>query len=116
MSEQINSIEPISSFRLMHGARQERSALMAAYLRSGAAYIATSLGGYVRYFAELARRLAHELYLRNATRTLQQSDDHILADIGLRRGEIEYAVRNGRLVGARNTVAMRTRRNSRHAA
>jgi len=89
---------------------------MAAYQRSGTAYIATSLDGYVRYFAELARRLANELYSRNATRTLQQCDDHILADIGLRRGEIDYAVRNGRLARARNTVAMQARRNPRHAA
>jgi len=77
MSDQTNSIEPISSFRLMHWACQGHSALMAAYQRSGTAYIATSLDGYVRYFAELARRLANELYSRNATRTLQQCDDHI---------------------------------------
>ena len=116
MSDQTNSIEPISSFRLMHWACQGHSALMAAYQRSGTAYIATSLDGYVRYFAELARRLANELYSRNATRTLQQCDDHILADIGLRRGEIDYAVRNGRLARARNTVAVQARRNPRHAA
>jgi uncharacterized protein YjiS (DUF1127 family) len=39
-----------------------------------------------------------------------------LADIGLRRGEIDYAVRNGRLARARNTVAVQARRNPRHAA
>src|SRR5262249_44716600 len=32
-----------------------------------------------------------------------------LADIGLRRGEIDYAVRNGRLARARNTVAVQAR-------
>jgi uncharacterized protein YjiS (DUF1127 family) len=35
--------------------------------------------------------------VRNAIRTLQQFDDRILADIGLRRVEVEHAVRNGRL-------------------
>jgi len=55
--------------------------------------------------------------LRNVTRTLQQFDDHILADIGLRRGEIEYAVRNGRgRLAARKTMANRTRRRPRHVA
>ena len=112
MPEQTNPSQPISSYQLVRWARQERSALMAAYLRSAAAYLAASLGGYVRYFGELARRLTHELYLRNATRTLQQLDDRILADIGLRRGEIEHVVRNGRLARARKTIPMRT--HSRH--
>ena len=58
---------------------------------------ATALRGCVRYFGKLAGRVARELYLRNATRTLQQFDDRILADVGLRRAEIEHAVRNGRL-------------------
>jgi uncharacterized protein YjiS (DUF1127 family) len=60
-------------------------------------YLATALRDCVRYFGKLASRAARELYLRNATRTLQQFDDRILADIGLRRAEIEHAVRNGRL-------------------
>ena len=115
MSEYTNSIEPMSSYQLMRWARRERSALVAAYMRSAAFHLATSLGVYVQYFGKLARRLAHELYLRNAARTLQQFDDCILADIGLRRGEIEQAVRNGRL-GARKTVASRIQRKPRHAA
>jgi len=115
MSEQTNPIETMSSYQLMRWARQERSTLMAAYVRSAAFHLTTSLAGYVQYFGKLARRLAHELYLRNAARALQQFDDHILADIGLRRGEIEHAVRNGRL-GARKTVANRIQRKPRHAA
>jgi hypothetical protein len=59
-------------------------------------YLAIALRDCVRYLGKLARRAARELYLRNATRTLQQFDDRILA-IGLRRAEIEHAVRNGRL-------------------
>jgi uncharacterized protein YjiS (DUF1127 family) len=93
MSGPTKPIEKISSYQLMRWARQERSALMASYLKN----VAILLGDCVRYFGKLARRAAHELYLRNATRTLQQFDDHVLADIGLRRAEIEHAVRNGRL-------------------
>jgi uncharacterized protein YjiS (DUF1127 family) len=115
MSEQTNPIEPMSSHQLMRWARQERSALMAQYVRSAAFHLTSSLGSYLRYFAKLARRLSYELYLRNVTRTLQQFDEHILADIGLRRGEIEYAVRNGRSrLAARKTMA--ARRTPRHVA
>jgi uncharacterized protein YjiS (DUF1127 family) len=94
MSGQTNPIEPMSSYQLRRWARQERSVLMASYLQSVAIYLATDC---VRYLGKLARRAAHELYLRHATQTLQQFDDRILADIGLRRAEIEHAVRNGRL-------------------
>ena len=45
MPEQTNPSQPISSYQLVRWARQERSALMAAYLRSAAAYLAASLGG-----------------------------------------------------------------------
>ena len=81
---------------------------MASYLQRAAIGIAASLGDCVRYFGKLVRGAAHELYLRNATRTLQQFDDRILADIGLRRAEIEHAVRNGRLA-TRKTVVSRMR-------
>jgi len=117
MSEQTNPIEPMSSYQLMRWARQERSALMADYLRSAAFQLPSSLGSYLRYFSKLARRLSRELYLRSVTRTLQQFDDRILADIGLRRGEIENAVRNGRgRLAASKTVANRIRRTPHHAA
>jgi len=117
MSEQNNPIEPMSSDQLMRWARQERNALMAEYVRSAVFHLTSSLGSSLRYFAKLARRLSYELYLRNVTRTLQHFDDHILADIGLRRGEIAYAVRNGRgRLAARKTMANRTRRTPRHVA
>jgi len=46
---------------------------------------------------------------------LQQFDDRILADIGLRRAEIEHAVRNGRLA-MQKMVSNRKRDQRRHAA
>jgi uncharacterized protein YjiS (DUF1127 family) len=114
MSELTNPIGTISS-QLMRWARQARTALMASCLQSVAIYLATSLGDCARYFGKLARRAAHELYLQNATRTLQQFDDRILADIGLRRAEIEHAVRNGRSA-MQKTVPNRQRSQQRHAA
>ena len=96
MSQQTNPIELASSTQLMRWARRERTALMASYLQRVAIGIAASLRDCVQYFGKLVRGAAHELYLRNATRTLQQFDDRILADIGLRRAETEHAVRNGR--------------------
>jgi uncharacterized protein YjiS (DUF1127 family) len=104
----------MSSYQLRRWARQERSALMASYLQSVAIYLATSLADCVRYLGKLARA-AHELYLRHATQTLQQFDDRILADIGLRRAEIEHAVRNGRLA-TQKMVSNRKRGQRRHAA
>ena len=71
-------------------------------------YLMTALRDCVRYSAKLANRAAREVYLRNATRTLQQFDDRILADIGLRRAEIEHAVRNGRMATRRTFPKLRS--------
>ena len=113
MSRQTSPVEPMSSYQLMRWARRECAGVMASCLQRAATHVAVSFR--VRYFANLARRAAHELYLWNAARTLQQFDDRILADIGLRRAEIKHAVRNGRLV-AHKTVANRIRSERRHAA
>src|SRR5262245_14357553 len=115
MSRQTNPIEPMSSYELMRWARRARTELMASYLQSATIYVTAALEDCVRYFGKFARRAAHELYLRNAARTLRQFDDRILADIGLRRAEIEYAVRNGRLA-AQKKVTNRMRNQQRHAA
>jgi uncharacterized protein YjiS (DUF1127 family) len=115
MSEPTNPTETISSYHLIRWAHQARAALMAHYLRSAAIYLATSLEDCMRYFGKLVRRLAHELYLRSATRTLQQFDERTLADIGLRRAEIEHAVRNGRLA-TQKIVPKRMRSQQRQAA
>ena len=115
MARQVNSIEPMSSYELVCWARQERSALLASSLHSAVIYVAILLSGFARYFVKLVRGTAHELYLRNAARTLQQFDDRLLSDIGLRRAEIEHAVRNGRLA-VRKTVANRPDNQHRRAA
>jgi uncharacterized protein YjiS (DUF1127 family) len=107
MFEQPNPVERPSSYQLTRWARRERSALMAVYLRSAASFIAASLRGYTQNIGEFARRVAHEQYVRNAVRILRQFDDRALADIGLRRGDIEYVVRNGRAASARKTLTRR---------
>jgi uncharacterized protein YjiS (DUF1127 family) len=114
MSEQIKPIERMSSYQLMRWARQEHNALLASCMRNAALFLSNSLEVYVRYSGKLVRRLAHEVYVRNATRTLQQFDDRILADIGVRRGEIEHAVRKGR--SARSTVVNRSQHKQCYAA
>jgi uncharacterized protein YjiS (DUF1127 family) len=115
MSEPTNPMATISSYQLIRWARQARIALIAHCLQSAAIYLATSLGDCMRYFGKLVRRAAHELYLRSATRTLQQFDERTLADIGLHRAEIEHAVRNGRLA-TQKMVPKRMRSQQRHAA
>jgi len=112
MSRQTSPVEPMSSYQLMRWARRECAGVMASCLQRAATHVAVSFR--VRYFANLARRAAHELYLWNAARTLQQFDDRILADIGLRRAEIKHAVRNGRF--ARLKTPNRMMSQQRHAA
>ena len=114
MSRQTSPVEPMSSYQLMRWARRERAEVMASCLQSAATHVAVSFRDCVRYFANLTRRAAHELYLWNAARTLQQFDDRILADIGLRRAEIKHAVRNGRF--ARLKTPNRMMSQQRHAA
>jgi uncharacterized protein YjiS (DUF1127 family) len=115
MFEQLNPIERPSSHQLMRWARQERSALMAVYLRRAVVFIAVSLRRSINV-GEFARRVAHKQYVRNAVRILRQFDDRALADIGMRRGDIESVVRNGRPASTRKTAVARARRKPRIAA
>jgi uncharacterized protein YjiS (DUF1127 family) len=55
-----------------------------------------SLAVAARGLAWLIAGIANELRLRRDMRQLAAMDDHMLKDIGLRRGEIEYCVRYGR--------------------
>jgi uncharacterized protein YjiS (DUF1127 family) len=68
--------------------------------------IKACMRGTLRGFAEwlrvlgvlsirLARDLAAKRLLRSIIRELHQLDDRMLADIGITRGEVESAVRNG---------------------
>ena len=92
----ISNSVPLSSF--LQSERQTRS--QRSFL------ISTCIHGTMRRFADwfrflglwtlqLARHLAVERLVHNAIRELDQLDDRTLADIGITRGEIETAVRNG---------------------
>jgi uncharacterized protein YjiS (DUF1127 family) len=92
----ISNSVPLSSF--LQAERQTRS--QRSFL------IRTCIHGTMRRFADwfrflglwtlqLARHLAVERLVHNAIRELDQLDDRTLADIGITRGEIETAVRNG---------------------
>jgi uncharacterized protein YjiS (DUF1127 family) len=54
------------------------------------------LAAAIRGVALLIGAIANELRIRRDMRRLGTMDDHMLEDIGLRRGEIEYCVRYGR--------------------
>jgi uncharacterized protein YjiS (DUF1127 family) len=85
-----------SSFELARQAHRERSLLMRAYLQIAVRAIARSILGLARRCARLVQQLVTEFRYRSDIRTLRQFDDRALADIGLHRNQIEYAVRQGR--------------------
>ena len=59
-------------------------------------------GSLVTTLKRLADWIGAEWRLRRSIETLRSSDDRMLADIGLTRGSIEYAVRYGRLPSRAN--------------
>ena len=68
-----------------HAPRQRQATIFDACLAAAARGLALLIGA-----------LANELRIRRDMRQLAAMDDHMLKDIGLRRGEIEYCVRYGR--------------------
>ena len=95
MSERVHTI-PLSSF--IEGerrARIKRTLVMEACLRG----TLHTFSEWLRVFAVGSTRVLHDLAarrcLRRAIRELHRLDDRVLADIGVTRGEIESAVREG---------------------
>jgi uncharacterized protein YjiS (DUF1127 family) len=97
MIERTNSV-PLSSFFQGEQQTQTKRSLV----------IKASMSGTMRTFAEwlrvlalrsigLVRDLAAKRILRRAIREPHQLDDRTLADLGVTRGKIESAVRNGLL-------------------
>jgi uncharacterized protein YjiS (DUF1127 family) len=91
MTVKDNSSPPISSFELQRLASIERNLAIAACTRA----ITKWLRMLVLRSMRLARDLAAERRQRSAIRALERLDDRMLKDIGVRRCEIEFAVRNG---------------------
>jgi uncharacterized protein YjiS (DUF1127 family) len=110
MNKLDNHIRQFSYFELERQARIERSLAISAFLRD----VLWALARWVRVLAlrgvRLARRLAAERSRRRAAFELQQFDDRALADMGLKRGEIEFAVRNGRPRRLTQTAEIRPER------
>jgi len=92
--------------------RLERSLAFRAFVRD----VSYACARWVRILAlggvRLVRSLAAERRRRKAIFELQRFDDRSLADMGVRRGEIESAVRNGRPRRLAPTAQMRPEQQS----
>ena len=95
MTVKDNSSPPISSFELQRLAAIERNLAIAACTRAAMRATTKWLRMLVLRSIKMARGLAAERHQRRAIRALEQLDDHMLKDIGVRRCEIKFAVRNG---------------------
>jgi uncharacterized protein YjiS (DUF1127 family) len=84
-----------SSFEIERAVRRARNLAIGAAIGRAASGVAGWLRFAVRRSARLARYWAAERLRRKAVRALDQLDDRTLADIGVRRCEIEFAVRHG---------------------
>ena len=95
MFDRNNSL-PLSLF--LQAERQARldSLVIKACKRGTMSGLAEWLSALGTWGTRLARNLADEWLLRSAIRELHQVDDRTLADIGITRCGIEYAVRRGR--------------------
>lgn len=89
------SSPPISSFEFQRQASIERQRVIAAGTRAAMRAITKWLRRLVLRSRQMARDLAAERRHRRAVRELDRLDDRALKDIGVRRCEIEFAVRNG---------------------
>jgi uncharacterized protein YjiS (DUF1127 family) len=91
-----NNPVPLSSFvQAERLARVERGLVIKACMRGTMRRFAEWLRVLSVLSIRLARDLAAKRLLRSAIRELHQLDDRKLADIGITRGEIESALRNG---------------------
>jgi uncharacterized protein YjiS (DUF1127 family) len=95
MSERHNCVPLFSFFECEQQARIKRSLVIEACMRSTMRAFAQWLRALVLRRACWARGLAAKRRLRSAVRDLHRLDDRMLADIGVTRGEIESAVRDG---------------------
>ena len=97
MFDRNNSL-PLSLFLFLQADRQTRldSLVIKARMRGTMSRLAEWLTALGTWGTRLARNLADEWLLRCVIRELHQLDDRTLADIGITRCGIEYAVRYGR--------------------
>jgi uncharacterized protein YjiS (DUF1127 family) len=92
--------------------RIERSLAISAFVLDALCTIARWLRIFALRGVRLVRDLATERSRRKAVVELQRFDDRSLADMGVTRGEIEFAVRSGRTRQVAQTVEMQPKRHS----
>ena len=85
-----------SFYEIERQAQHERSIVINALMQATARGFATWLRVIGRVGGRVLRRLVADGVWRSRIRALQRLDDRVLADIGVPRGEIEFAVRGGR--------------------
>jgi|SRR5689334_8095055 len=85
----------IRQFELERQIRIERSLAISAFVRDVLCACARGVRVLALRAVRLARSLAAERSRRRTVLELHQFDDRTLLDMGLKRGEIELAVRNG---------------------
>jgi uncharacterized protein YjiS (DUF1127 family) len=95
MFKKDNFVPPLSSHELHRQASIERNLVIQAYMRTAMRAAAKWLRVLVLRGRQLARGVSAERRWRRAVRGLQRLDDRTLKDIGVCRGEIEFAVRSG---------------------
>jgi uncharacterized protein YjiS (DUF1127 family) len=95
MSERVDTVPLLSFIEGERCARIKRTVVIEACLRG----TLHTFSEWLRVVAVRSARVLHDLAarrcLRRAIRELHQLDDRTLADIGLTRGEIVSAVREG---------------------
>jgi uncharacterized protein YjiS (DUF1127 family) len=106
MSQTHNCAPLLSFFEREPQARIMRSLVIQACRRSTMRAFAQWLRVLALRGTRLARGLSAQRRLRSAVRELHRLDDRMLRDIGVTRGEIESAVRDG--------LSARMMRQSRH--
>src|SRR5262245_65766293 len=95
MPRTLNCAPLLSFFEREQQARIMRSLVIQACMRSTMRAFAQWLRVLALRGTRRARGLAAQHRLRRAVRELHRLDDHMLRDIGVTRGEIESAVRDG---------------------
>jgi uncharacterized protein YjiS (DUF1127 family) len=95
MFKKDNFIPPLSSHELHRQASVERNLAIQACMRAAMRAVAKWLRVLVLRGRQFARGVAAERRWRRDIRELQRLDDRALKDIGVCRGEIEFAVRSG---------------------
>jgi uncharacterized protein YjiS (DUF1127 family) len=95
MSQTHNGVPLFSFFEREQGARIMRSLVIQACMRGTTRAFAHWLRVLALRATRWARGLSAQHRLRRAVRELHRLDDRMLRDIGVTRGEIESAVRDG---------------------